>query len=207
MLSDYILTDIHFHTNDSFDAYENINLGSLKIDNLINIRSNYEDKKIELICKTDHNVLNYDYFKQLKMDFLKFNIVILPGIELNMNEKVHWVFIFDDNELDNKIEGEFIGHILDKKISKLFNYSNDIGTIKERENAQKLTLEISSFLKIINDIGLNYLAIPHFNKSNGWFQQLKSDPNQIALLNYLINDNVIVGFETKNHNHEISKRF
>lgn len=90
----YNLCDIHFHTNMSFDAYENVNGNILKydidniVDNYIN-KSTDEVNQVKLICMTDHNIFDYKNYLQQKDKFEKKGIYLLPGIEVKCNDKIH----------------------------------------------------------------------------------------------------------------------
>lgn len=203
-MSYYTITDIHFHTNDSFDAYENNNHSSLDIGMLSNQKSGYSNQNVELICKTDHNVLNYKNYLALKSQFKSMGINMLPGIEMNLTDKVHWLFIFSDIELSKAdANGKTVGDRLDDGITSIYSYSIRNGTMKERKTAQNSTLPVEKVIRMINELELSFLAIPHFNKSSGWYNQIKLNNKNLTLINYLISDNIIVGFESKNQEEEL----
>lgn len=203
---DYILTDIHFHTNSSFDAYENGGKGNFDFDLFLE----NEDKsshKLGLLAKTDHNILDYNYYCDLKEKIIHKNskLVLLPGIELNSTDDVHWVFIFDDLKLSENIENNKIGNLLDIKIQELFGYKDLIPNNNELENAQKNKVDIGKFVSILNDLGISFLAIPHLNKNKGFYDKLKKNKALLEQVETYLNDNVISGFESKNHNEFLIK--
>lgn len=205
-MSIYILTDIHFHTNDSFDAYENDSYDCLDLEKIIGKKSNLTNNHVELICKTDHNVLNYFNYISLKKLFGEKGITLLPGIEINMTNKIHWLIIFSDEELAKiNDSGKTYGALLDEEITNLYNYSILNGTMLERKIAQTIIVNVEDIIRKINKLGLSFLAIPHFNKTRGWYNTLKSNKQQLQVIKYLISDNIIVGFESKNQEEELIK--
>jgi len=201
----YNLTDIHFHTNDSFDAYENISKRQFDLTSLID-EINCDDTNLKLLCKTDHNVLNYSKYLTLRKTAMEKGVSLLPGIEVNTHEKIHWLFIFNDKELSEQIDGSSIGELLDEKLTSLYNYSIKNGSINERKVAQETQIDVDKFIKLFNQLRITYLAIPHFVKSNGFFDNIKSNPSKVQILNYMILDNIIVGFESKNQEQELIYR-
>lgn len=198
---DYVLTDIHFHTNSSYDAYENANKGVFDIDLFINNEKSSQHK-VGLLVKTDHNILDYNYFISLREKIRKsgLELVIIPGIELNSTDSVHWIFVFDDLRMDEQINGVKVGHLLDLKIKELFNYSSIVPSNKELEEAQIKKLNIGKFVSILNDLEISFLAIPHLNKTNGFYNKLKKNKALLRDIQNYLNDNIISGFESKNHN-------
>lgn len=53
----YNLVDIHFHTDDSFAAFNN---EPFDIDTLIRaLKDTDSNYNVKLLCKTDHNILNF----------------------------------------------------------------------------------------------------------------------------------------------------
>ena len=197
-MREYILTDIHYHTNDSFDAYENDSKQPYSTNLVSNATSSKYNKKVKLLCKTDHNVLDYNNYLTLEAAFMVDGIKILPGIEVNTTDKVHWIFVFDDSELSEETGTQTKGELLDGIIKQIYGYVTLCGTIAERRMAQNNKIDIGQFISKINKLGLSYLAIPHFNKNKGWYDILKRDKSKIDIINYLISDNIIVGFESKN---------
>lgn len=173
---DYILTDIHFHTNSSFDAYENGKNGNFDFDLFLE-NEKKSDNKLGLLVKTDHNILDYNYYCELKRKIIKknSNLVLLPGIELNSTDDVHWIFIFDDLKLSENIENSKIGNLLDIKIQELFEYTSVIPPKQELEYAQNSKMKIEKFVSILNELEISFLAIPHLNKTKGFYNKLKSN--------------------------------
>lgn len=199
----YNLTDIHFHTNDSFDAYEHIGKDSFNLVTLIDSLNQCSLNEIKLMCKTDHNVFNYSYFEDLRKIAETKGVSLLPGIEINSHKKVHWLFIFDAAELSKIKCGKTTGELLDDEFKEIYHYSVINGTIKERREAQDKSINVETFIKKFNELELSYLAIPHFAKNKGFYDEIKTDNNKMQLLNYMILDNIIVGFESKNQEQDI----
>lgn len=194
----YNLCDIHFHTNMSFDAYENVNGNILKydidniVDNYIN-KSTDEVNQVKLICMTDHNIFDYKNYLQQKDKFEKKGIYLLPGIEVKCNDKIHWVIVFNDLNLNKNQNGEK----LEQMIRKFYKYNDTDDIFIQTKKAQEQNIDIIEFVKEILNLKIEFLAIPHMDKSNGWHNVLKKFPEQNKILNYLICDGIINGFESK----------
>lgn len=197
----YYLTDIHFHTNLSFDAYENKkDYLDFDLDKLIsNEKKLPDEERIKVIVKTDHNIFGYEKFKEMKSKLEKEGIVLLPGIELNDEDKFHWIFVFDDKSLSKKIDGNEKGILLDINIQNYFNYTKMIPEVSEMEKAQTNKYPIEKFISILNQLNISFLAIPHLNKSNGLYKVLKKNKDKLNLINSYLSENIINGFESKNY--------
>ena len=204
---DYVLTDIHFHTNLSFDAYENSNKGNFDIEEFVN-NEKQSNNKLGLLVKTDHNILDYKNYNHLKdvINEHKLNLVILPGIELNSSDGVHWIFVFDDLKLCEKSNNSTIGELLDLRIKELFNYSELVPPMKELMQAQIDKVNIDEFVSILNDLEISFLAIPHLNKDKGFYKKLKKNKDLFIDVENYLNDNIIMflmiidnNFTNKNH--------
>ena len=198
---EYVLTDIHFHTRSSYDAYENSNKGYFDIDLFIE-NERISERKLGLLVKTDHNILDYNYYVELKNKISQNNIdlILLPGIEINSSESVHWIFVFDDLRLAEKKDSARIGDILDDEIGKIFGYSRTIPDKNEMERAQVNKVDISQFISALNNLGISFLAIPHLNKTSGLYNVLKKNNELLKDVENFLDDNVICGFESKNYN-------
>lgn len=70
--------------------------------------------------------------------------------------------------------------------------------MKQAEVAQSASHEIKDFIKILHELNVPYIAIPHLNKTKGWYAQLKKDPLQLNIVEEYLNSNIINGFESKN---------
>lgn len=197
-MMNYNLTDIHFHTNDSFDAYENNGYQIFNLDLIIKSMINNNIGEVKLVCKTDHNILNYGKYIADRVAFGSNGINYLPGIEVNGNDKIHWLFIFSEAELSKTTRGELKGHILEKEIyTKVFRYDMTTDLIPQARQVQNSPINLEEFLSILHDLKISYLAIPHLNKSGGFYTKIKSNEVLFTeIINYL-NDNVICGFESK----------
>lgn len=197
----YYLTDIHFHTNLSFDAYENKkDYSDFDLDKLIENEKNLPDEeKIKVIVKTDHNIFGYEQFNKMKSKLETGDIVLLPGIELNDEDRFHWIFVFDDKSLLEEVDGKEKGFILDEKIQSYFNYTKIIPDVLEMKMAQGKKYPIEKFISILNQLEISFLAIPHLNKSNGLYKVLKKNKDKLNIINTYLSENIINGFESKNY--------
>jgi len=190
----YCLTDIHFHTNDSFDAYENRGYENYDPNKIAQIMTKKETGILKLLCKTDHNILNYSKFQTEKTIFSEYEINLLPGIEVNGNEKIHWLFIFSDEELSKESKGQLLENDL---YSKVFKYNDSEKLLKQAEEIQSRPVDIDDLLTVFHNLKLSYLAIPHLNKSGGCYNKFKKDDRLFQEINHFLNDSVISGFESK----------
>ena len=197
-MRDLCLVDIHFHTNDSFDAYKNEDFDATKMAEVMS--SDNLDDCVRLVCKTDHNYFNYTNYEDMKDKFKIKGINVLPGIEINGDGNIHWIFIFDDTIVDQQLPAtdDYKGKKLDESIKEFFLYDLSKDIIKQAEQKQKENFSIIKFVKMLHSIGVPYLAIPHFNKTKGWFQQFKRDANQQKIIDDYLVSNIINGFESKN---------
>lgn len=196
-MKNYYLCDIHHHTNNSFDGYikKDFDINELVTKlNGDNVTSN-----VKLVCFTDHNYFNYDNYVTNYNCLKSHGILCLPGLEVNTTNKVHWVFIFNDMELYTTFEnGKTKGKKLEEEINAFFEYDLSLDILKQAEQKQNNPIDIEKFVEIINSISLEFMAIPHFDKSNGgWYDKIKKDIKQLQLLEFYIKDNIVFGLESK----------
>lgn len=192
----YNLCDIHFHTNKSFDAYENDGGEQFNIDCLCDTYLCGDidpNNNIKLLCLTDHNFFDYDCFKNMRDKFNSKGVVALPGIEINGDNSVHWIFIFDDLCLEENSKGDE----LTKYINNLFKYDMSKDVLKQAKKVQPKKQNVIEFVEKIIDLQVDFLAIPHMDKSNGWYKILAKDKGQLDRIKYLLCDGIINGFESK----------
>lgn len=203
----YNLCDIHFHTNLSYDAYENESNTSLKydindiVDNYIN-KSSQLNENVKLICMTDHNIFDYNNYLQQKSVFNTKGIYLLPGIEVKGNDKIHWIIIFNDLALEKNNNGQY----LEQTIRNFYKYNDKENILTQAKGAQNNSIDILDFIRKILDSKIEFLAIPHMDKTSGWYKVLKKFPEQNKLLNYLICDGIINGFESKKMENSILEK-
>lgn len=210
-MKDYYLCDIHFHTNNSFDAFKTIKFDVNDICSILNGKA-IEDN-VKLICFTDHNFFSYSDYDNYFQTLSKCGVLCLPGIEINTTNKVHWIIIFNNNELSQTTEnGKLKGEILEEKIDSYYKYNtsnkkkNLQEFLKQTEKAQLSPIDISEFIDLLNAIGIEYIAVPHFDKRNGgWFNHIKKNPQQLQLLDFFLKDNIIFGVESKQIKEKIKK--
>lgn len=93
-------------------------------------------------------------------------IRLLPGIEINGNENVHWIFIFDDKKVDLALpeDDDYIGINLDREIHKYFNYDESKDLIKQANTAQSVSHDVPTFVSLLNSLEIPFIAIPHLKK-------------------------------------------
>ena len=149
----YNLCDIHFHTNLSFDAYENHNGNTLQyniddiLENYIN-QSSDEINHVKLICMTDHNIFDYNNYLQQKFNFGSKGVYLLPGIEVKGNDKIHWVIIFNDLILEKDEKGEK----LQEFVKEFYQYNDTENILTQTKRAQNSNIDILVFIKKILEL-------------------------------------------------------
>lgn len=181
----YNLVDIHFHTNLSYDAYENQD--GIKY----NVNKIFKNSKVKMVCLTDHNIFDYSKYLDKESEFSALNIKCLPGMELTI-DGVHWIIIMDDQKLSEEHIGEnFSKDLLSKIKVDIKKYD-----IKEFEGKE---YQVADIIRLLDKYAINYIAVPHLDKDKGIFKNggIDSKKNEI-FLNY-IRENIVYGFETKYH--------
>ena len=203
-MKNYYMCDIHFHTCNSFDGFAKQDFDIDKIAMILKGKNVTDD--VRLVCFTDHNYFNYLDFQTNFSKLKDKGILCLPGIEINTTERVHWFIIFNNEELNESIKKDKKGEILEKRINGFYKYNTSIDILKQAANKQLSPVPIEDFVDLLNEIGIEYIAIPHFDKNNGgWYNQLKKDPEQLQLLESFIKDNIIFGLESKQIKENIKK--
>ena len=182
---EYNLVDMHFHTNLSYDAYENQN--GIKYD----ISKIYKNSNVKMVCLTDHNIFDYSAYLKKESEFSSLKIKCLPGMELTI-DGVHWIIIMDDQKLSkDKIGSEFSKDLLSKINIDIDKY--DISDFADKE------YKATDIISLLDKYGINYIAIPHLDKDKGIFKNGGVDPQKIEIFLNYIRDNIVYGFETKYH--------
>lgn len=189
---EYNLVDIHFHTNLSYDAYENQN--GIRFD----ISKIFENSNVKMVCLTDHNIFDYSDYVSKEREFSNLNIVCLPGMELTING-VHWIIIMDNKKIS---EGQ-----IGKKFSKdlLSSIGIDIGSYDKNELATK-EFTTSDVISLLDKYEINYIAIPHWDKDKGIFKNGGIEQKKVDTFLEYIRDNIVYGFETKYHDQFFVKK-
>jgi ABC-type dipeptide/oligopeptide/nickel transport system ATPase component len=124
--------DLHIHTQQTIsDAYFEFSIDSLK---------EYVEKcKLDCIAITNHNLFNYEQFKQIIQEL---DIIVLPGIEINL-ENGHILLIANNTELlDFAAKCEMVRELI-------------------KEKTDSITVE--KLKEIYGDLN-KYLLIPHYDK-------------------------------------------
>ncbi|MCR4874729.1 MAG: hypothetical protein K5923_03170 [Clostridia bacterium] len=200
-MKNYYLCDIHFHTNDSFDAWENANKSLFSQENveatLLGDLEDSPENKVKLVCFTDHNTFVYEHYLKNYNYLKELGVLCLPGIEINTTKKVHWVFIFDNHSLSKQKNGKALGKILEEKVFEFYNYDISKPLIKQYREAQNTPVDVGKFLEIINEMEIDFIAIPHFVKDKGYYEVLKNDSTEFEKLHRFILDNIVVALESE----------
>lgn len=198
-MSEYYLSDIHFHTNLSYDAYENNNKNKFDIDSFEKIDKN--NNQVKLIIKTDHNIFNYEKYCDYKEQFQKHDVVFMPGIEMNADNKIHWLFYFDDEELKENVGERTKGNIIDEIVKDVFEYSSINPNLSEISEKAHCKHEVINMIEKLNKNNISFLAVPHLDKNHGLYDAIKKEKNKefLELVKYYLNEGIINGFESKHY--------
>lgn len=203
-MKNYYLCDLHFHTNDSFDAFENSGETPTNLFDIENIKTHLKgddesvENNVKLIAFTDHNIFNYSHYINNYNLLISDGILCLPGIEINTTNKIHWIFIFDNKELEKKNGNITNGEILTNEINSFYGYNLSLDLIEQARVEQTKPRDVTSFIDMLNRLNLDYIAIPHFNKDKGYIAAMKKHPEVIDSLNLYIKDNIIYSIEGPN---------
>ncbi len=162
--------DIHFHSFHSAANGDAIQWNSL-YDSLKKLQTNH----VEIAAFTDHNIFSYHFYKQAKQLASSGNILLLPGIEVNVvrtdGNSAHILYLFDSNLSDDQLKQ--IEQIAKKQIPKrgislerCNTIFKDFDTIKiphvgkseffKYEDLKKITFEA---IEISNSNDKNYLSV------------------------------------------------
>lgn len=164
--------DLHLHTPISTKNGDTIKWFSI-YDTLKRIMNNH----IKLAAFTDHNAFDLKLYKEAKKLAATANIVLLPGVEINVVRKCgiigHMLVLFDQNLNDDQLE------ILNKKINSILKSGISINHINDWFS-EFLTIRIihigkNDFFEIEDLDNLNYDAfeITNYNHPN-YLKVLKS---------------------------------
>ena len=211
-MKNYYLCDLHFHTNDSFDAFENsgenpINQFDIeKVKLYLKGNDDNVENNVKLVAFTDHNVFNYTHYISNYNSLITDDILCLPGIEINTTNKIHWIFIFDNNELALLTGGKTKGEILMDEINAFYGYDLSLDLLSQAKIEQTKPRDVNKFVDMFNKLNLDYIAIPHFNKDKGYVEAMKKHPEVIDALNLYIKDNIIYSIEGPNCKEFIKNR-
>ena len=190
---EYNLVDIHFHSNLSYDAYENVNNGIE-----FNVKDIFNNSKVKMVCVTDHNIFDYAKYLSISEELSELGIKCLPGMELTI-DGIHWIIIIDEEKLkENSIGNDFSKDLLLKIGININNY--DIKNLRDKQ------YNVDEVIHSLEKFGINYIAIPHLDKDKGIYHGGQIDSNILnTFLNY-IRDNIVYGFETKYHDQFFIKK-
>lgn len=152
IVTELIKVDLHIHSVHS--TKDGSNVKNNTIENIPKLYEAIEQKEVNMIALTDHNVFNYDMYNAMKINIKECNCIhlkkVLPGIEFDIrenNHRFHVISIFDDTS-DEKLRR--IETILSK------NPFNSKG-----KNGKKDAYTYSTFRSILTDIDLNVVLIVH----------------------------------------------
>ena len=93
--------DLHIHTPASSD-YQQMNIS------ILDILQRAESKGIDILAITDHNTFKFITSVQDEAKKSSADLVVLPGIEITLQEGAHILAIFD-TDFDEKKQTHFLG--------------------------------------------------------------------------------------------------
>lgn len=160
--STWIRIDFHLHTiADDTDFYrgESNQFAKDYIDKL-----KQEDIQVGIV--TNHNKFDKVEFQTLKKSAKKEDILILPGIELSVNDGangIHTLIVFSDQWLENNID--YINQFLATTFRGKQNYENK----NERSNDNLI-----STIELLNEFCKDYFIIlAHIEQKSGFYEELE----------------------------------
>lgn len=167
--------DFHLHSYFSRRNSDVINWYNA-IDTLINLTK----KGVKIFAITDHDIFCFRLYKELtqKINEMKLDITILPGVELTVKrkngDKGHILFIFNHQTTHEKLL------LLEKIINDL--YGPD-GT------------NLDNFIKCLNTNDFDYMLIPHVGKCHSIiFDDVKNHLDKISYIESPDNKRELINF-------------
>jgi len=149
MGTEWVRVDFHLHSpaSSTFSLPSGLNLYSDS--DVKKLAEEYvkklRDANIKIAAITDYNLIREDWFKRIKEEANKYNIIILPGIELNVGFTggkygLHVLLIFDERE---NVEGinRFV-HSLDKNPQNNLVESRTHRKLESKYELEQLISEI-----------------------------------------------------------------
>lgn len=190
---EYNLVDIHMHTDMSFDGDENGDFSITKIKEIL-LKSNEEDddQSVKMVAFTDHNIFYYKRYLEYR-EALAPEVKLLPGVEFNIEGK-HWLFIFDEDDEKLKRISEGLLKIYSSTIQydELLNNQTELKTLGEKK------FKVEEIFKVLFEIQLDFVAIPHGDKDKGYFKLSEERLKEpLKKINEMIAENIVLGFESK----------
>lgn len=160
--STWVRIDFHLHTRaDDTDFYrgEANQFAKDYIDKL-------KQENIQVGIITNHNKFDRDEFQTLKKSAKKEEILLLPGIELSVNDGangIHALIVFSDQWLENNID--HINQFLANTFRGKQNYENK----NERSNDNLI-----STIELLNEFCKDYFIIlAHIEQKSGFYKELE----------------------------------
>lgn len=158
--------DIHFH---SFLSTKNGD--AIQFENLFDSLKKIQRNHVEIASFTDHNIFSYDFYKEAKKLASSGNILLLPGIEVNVvrtdGNSAHILYLFDENLSDDKLKQ--IEQIAKKEIPKKGISLSRVNTIfKEFDTIKIPHVGKSEFFKYedLKKISFDAIEISNSNDKN-----------------------------------------
>jgi len=160
--STWVRIDFHLHTRaDDTDFYRG-EANQFAKDYLDKLKQ----EKIQVGIITNHNKFDRDEFQTLKKSAKKEEILLLPGIELSVNDGangIHALIVFSDQWLENNID--HINQFLANTFRGKQNYENK----NERSNDNLI-----STIELLNEFCKDYFIIlAHIEQKSGFYKELE----------------------------------
>jgi len=160
--STWVRIDFHLHTRaDDTDFYrgEPTQFAKDYIDKL-------KDENIQVGVITNHNKFDRDEFQTLKKSAKKEEILLLPGIELSVNDGangIHTLVVFSDCWLENSTD--YINQFLANTFRGKENYENSNGRSND---------SLVKTIELLDGYNKDYFIIlAHIEQKSGFYRELK----------------------------------
>lgn len=168
-----VRTDLHLHTMSDKEFKWTSNKSTS------NFVTEYIKKMIEQQIKigaiTNHNKFVQDEYMQLRQKAIDEEILLLPGLELSVNQGrngLHMLIIFPPDAAEN-MPGENTS-LIEKFITIAFGAKT---RFDHNDNPCSCSLDIEGTIKELDKMKMPYFIIlPHVDHDKGFFKELKGSP-------------------------------
>ena len=193
--STWLRADFHLHTKADKREFK-------YIDDDNSFVKTYVDKlgeqQIRIAAITNHNKFNKDEYKAISKRARKYEIYVLPGVELSVNDGangIHSLVIFDPTKwLEN--DNDFINQFLTQTFAGKSNYENENG--RSNDNLIESIKKLDAFEKDY------FIIMAHIEQKSGFYNEL--DGGRITELGEIpIFRKAVLGFQKVRTRDKIEK--
>lgn len=195
-----VKVDFHIHSYNSITKDKETLLKNSSLENIPLLIEKLNDNEIQMCAFTDHDVFNFEYYKELKKyekDENSSLIKVLPGIEFSVffermdyKKQLHVIALFpDDDELKLK------------KMEEIMKSDNN----KPKYDCEESFSE-NKFIQLLSDIGLDTVLIAHQKQTlSSKSKPRDNDANSLGeeAFNEFVTSEYFEAFEFKNKKNEL----